>query len=138
MSKTLPGLPQAFEPLRQGLKRVLVEAEDRDIRQTALTYYEATDQIIEMSVSDGTLEGAARSELVSNLQTQGVTVEAHVSSRNWPLALGAVYTLLTLPGLILAPPPGPPITRPDKPLPLPESRPDPKPKSPPKPSEPKK
>ena len=138
MSPPLPGLPLAFEPVRQGLKRVLVEAEDRVSRQTALNYYEATDRIIEMSALGGTLEDLVLSELVSNLQIQGVTVEEHVSSRNWPLALGAVYTLLTLPGLDLAPPPGPPITRPGEPLPLPKPRPDPKPKSAPKPSEPKK
>jgi len=127
MSTTLPGLSQAFEPVRQGLKRVLVEADDRGSRLTALNYFEATDQIIEMSAPGGTLEDAVRSVLVSNLQTKGVTVEQHVSSQEWLPALQVVYTVLALSGLSLAPPPGPPVTHTPPPT-LPKPRPGPKPK----------
>jgi hypothetical protein len=122
MPRDLSSLPKSFDPVRQGLKRIVIEIGDDELRDVALSYLEATNQVIGLAAPDGALTDSAISALIARLDQHASDIATHAASRSWRPFLRATYALLQ-------PPPGQPESYPPVPLPPPDPLPVPTPKT---------
>jgi|HubBroStandDraft_5_1064220.scaffolds.fasta_scaffold18367_2 hypothetical protein len=111
-------LPEAFEPVRRGLKRIIIEVDDDELRDLALSYLEATNQVIGLAAPDGALTDTAISALTVRLDLRAPEITAHAASESWRPFLRVTHALLQRP-------PGGPTSFPPVPLPPPDPLPEP-------------
>lgn len=112
LSKVFQGLQAEFEPIREGLRRAVVESDNREFRKVALSHLDVADVLVEMDKPGGNLTDSVRAVYAERLKTHAATIAQHVVTEDWPQVLYFTYQLLEEP-------PGKPTTIPVTPLPLP-------------------